>query len=79
MAILVTSGLSGLWFFMSISSETVDLTAVVITSPSLGVFKNYVDKSKDKVRNIGVKLIVKSDMVKKEGFPFDTLEISAFW
>ena len=55
LAILVTSGLSGLWFFMSISSETVDLTAVVITSPSLGVFKNYVDKSKGKVRNIGVK------------------------
>ena len=37
LAILVTSGLSGLWFFMSISSETVDLTAVVITSPSLSV------------------------------------------
>ena len=56
---------------MSISSETVDLTAVVITSPSLGVFKNYVDKSKGKVRNI------KSDVGKKEGAPFDTLEISA--
>ena len=36
LAILVTSGLSGL--LLSISSETVDLTAVVITSPS---FRGY--------------------------------------
>ena len=62
---------------MSISSETVDLTAVVITSPSLGVFKNYVDKSKGKGRNFGVKLIIKSNVGKKEGAPFDVLEISA--